>query len=204
MMNSRMASAKELVDYHTFDGRCGDLNDFLHPDVDSQFVCLLTVTGINGDSLTVNKQGLDSFLTRLEEDTVPVLINVCIGTDSTYSSSLISKLLGFTQKTSSGNATSSSQRNAAEELSKVFSKHREEVAQQCIVAWAEPIKAESSGGKTVSHVFLDIWGKFKKNDPVYTVLAGIATAMANSVVHIVQNELEVQTQFYHCVILSSI
>jgi hypothetical protein len=195
MTNSRMASSKELGEYHVFEG-FGDQTDFLHPNVDSQFVCLLTVTGSNGDCLTVNEQGLDSFLSRLKEDTVPVLIHVCIGTDSTYNSSLISKLLGFTQKTSSGNPTSSSQRNAAEELSKVFSKHREKVSQQCIVAWAETIKGESSGGKSVSHVFLDIWGKFKKNDPAYTVLAGIATAMANSVVHIVQNELEVQIHFY--------
>jgi hypothetical protein len=193
-----MASSKDLGEYHVFEG-FGDQTDFLHPNVVSQFVCLLTVTGSNGDCLTVNEQGLDSFLTRLRDD--PVLIHVCIGTDSAYNSSLISKLLGFTQKTSSGNATSSSQRNSAEELSQVFSKHREEVTQQCIVAWAEHIKGESSGGKGLVHVFLDIWGKFKKNDPVYTVLAGIATAMANSVVHIVQNELEVQTHFYHLIVL---
>jgi hypothetical protein len=72
MTNSRMASSKELGDYHVFDlDGFGDETGFLHPDVDSQFVCLLTVTGSNGDCLTVNEQGLDSFLSCLEEDTVP-------------------------------------------------------------------------------------------------------------------------------------
>jgi hypothetical protein len=198
MTNSRMASSRELEENHVFEG-FGDPNDFLQPDVNSQIVCLLTVTGSNGDSLTVNEQGLDSFLSRLRYD--PVLVHVCIGTDSAYNSSLISKLLGFAKKSSSGTATSSYQRIATEELSQVFSKHREEVSQQCLVAWAEPVKGEIVGGKSVSHVFLDIWGKFKKNDPVYTVLAGIATAMSNSVVHIVQNELEVITHFYYLIVL---
>jgi hypothetical protein len=198
--NSRMASSKKLGEYRISDGRCGVQNDFLHPKVDSQFVCLLTVTGENGDCITVNEQVMDSFLTYLREDTIPVLIHVCIGTDSTYNSSLISKLLGFAKKTSSYTANSSYQRIEAEDLFQIFSKHRKEVTQQCIVAWAEPIKVESSGGKSVSHAFLDIWGKFKRDDPVYTVLAGIATAMTNSVVHIVQNELEVKTNL--CILLS--
>jgi hypothetical protein len=189
-----MASSKELADYGIFSFPEEAENENF-PVIDSQFTCLLAVTGSDGDSLVVNESGLDSLLSRIGEDT-PVLIHVCIGTDSTYNSSLISKLLGFTKTTTTSDGTTDeSSKRIVEELSKVFSEHREEVSQQCIVAWAKPIIIDGSECKRVAHIFLDIWGKFTKNDPVYTALAGIATAMANSVVHIVQNELEVEFHF---------
>jgi hypothetical protein len=198
-----MASSKELEDYRVFDDRCGDQSDFLHADVDSQFVFLQTVTGSNGDCLTVNEKGLDSFLSRLEEDPVPVLIHDCVRTDSTYNSSLISKLLGFTKKNFSGTANSSSQRIAAEELSpQVFSKHREKVTQQCIVAWAEPIKGESSEGEIVSHVFLDIWGKLK-NDPVTqsSLESPLPWPTPSFTLFRVSLRYRVQIHFYHLIVL---
>jgi len=162
-----------------------DLDDLFD---DSRFTTLITYDE-GSESFDVNIEGVLSILSV----DGPLRVHSCIGRDPEENSKFMGNILDFAV-TEARKDPKNKLSIISGDLKEILLKRQKEVKKKSIVAWNQAVPGLLLEGKRVHHAFLNLWGEFRRDDEddrIYSIMAGIMTAISSSVVYIQKSELQV-------------